>query len=203
MFGSFILIPQLAGTPEASGYGFGLDATGAGLLLLPGALVMLLAGPLSGALGGRFGSKFPLALGSAVTAVGLLLLALDHGSQGAVLGWAILMYAGIGLAFAAMPNLIVAAVPPTRSGEAMGFNALVRSVGASLGTQVAAAVLAGSAVAGSPLPADGGYTAAFLIGAGVTLLAGLAALAIPAARRADLEPAARQRVREPVYAGRA
>ena len=30
MFGSFILIPQLAETPEASGYGFGLDATGAG-----------------------------------------------------------------------------------------------------------------------------------------------------------------------------
>ena len=30
MFGSFILIPQLAETPLASGYGFGLDATSAG-----------------------------------------------------------------------------------------------------------------------------------------------------------------------------
>ena len=63
MFGSFILIPQLAEAPEASGYGFGLDATGAGLLLLPGSLMMLVAGPLSGALGARFGSKFPLAIG--------------------------------------------------------------------------------------------------------------------------------------------
>src|SRR5918999_75999 len=68
MFGSFILIPQLAETD------FGLDATGAGLLLLPGSLVMLLAGPVSGALGNRYGSKLPLALGGAVAAAGLLML---------------------------------------------------------------------------------------------------------------------------------
>ena len=36
MFGSFLLIPQLAELPESTGYGFGLDATGAGLLMLPG-----------------------------------------------------------------------------------------------------------------------------------------------------------------------
>ena len=48
MFGSFILIPQLAESPESTGYGFGLDATGAGLLMLPGALVMLVAGPFVG-----------------------------------------------------------------------------------------------------------------------------------------------------------
>ena len=35
MFGSFLLIPQLAEAPESTGYGFGLDATGAGLLMLP------------------------------------------------------------------------------------------------------------------------------------------------------------------------
>jgi len=186
MFGSFILIPQLAQTE------FGLDATGAGLLLLPGSLVMLFAGPVSGALGTRFGSKLPLALGGAVAAAGLLMLGLDHGSQGAVLGWAILMSTGIGLAFSAMPNLIVAAVPPTQTGEAIGFNALVRSVGASLGTQVSAALLASSA---------DGYTAAFLLGAGVALLAGLVALAIPTARRPDLEPA-QPRLAEPAYASR-
>jgi EmrB/QacA subfamily drug resistance transporter len=187
MFGSFVIIPQLAELQ------FGLDATGAGLLLLPGSLVMLLAGPVSGALGERFGSKLPLALGGFVAAFGLLMLGLDHGSQGAVLGWAILMSTGIGLAFSAMPNLIVAAVPMTQTGEAIGFNALVRSVGASLGTQVSAALIAGS---------GDGFTAAFLVGAGVALLAGLVALAIPAARRADLEPV-QAGLGEPAYASRA
>ena len=154
MFGSFLLIPQLAELPESTGFGFGLDATGAGLLLLPGALMMLFTGPISGALGTRFGSKLPLAIGAAITSAGLLGLGLDHGSQLAVVGWSFLMSTGIGLSFAAMANLIVEAVPPAQTGEATGFNALTRSVGASIGSQVSAAILAGSAVAGSPLPTD-------------------------------------------------
>src|SRR4029453_1601329 len=81
MFGSFILIPQLAEAPTSTGYGFGLDATGAGLLMVPGALVMLVAGPLSGVLGTRFGSRLPLALGAVITSAGLLLMALVHGTQ--------------------------------------------------------------------------------------------------------------------------
>ncbi|MEA2142291.1 MAG: hypothetical protein QOI64_721, partial [Solirubrobacteraceae bacterium] len=48
MFGSFILIPQLTEAPTATGYGFGASATHAGLLMLPGALVMLVVGPISG-----------------------------------------------------------------------------------------------------------------------------------------------------------
>ena len=50
MFGAFVLIPQIADTPKISGYGFGLGATGAALLLVPGSLIMLAFGPLSGKL---------------------------------------------------------------------------------------------------------------------------------------------------------
>ena len=53
MFGSFILIPTLAQAPTSTGYGFGVDATRAGLLLVPGALMMLGFGPLSGIIGSR------------------------------------------------------------------------------------------------------------------------------------------------------
>jgi hypothetical protein len=135
--------------------------------------------------------------------VGLGGLSVEHGSEGVVLAWAIVIFAGVGLAFSAMPNLIVQAVPPTQTGEAIGFNALVRSVGASLGTQISAAVLAGSAAAGSALPTDGGYGSAFLISGGVALLAGVVALAIPAVRRPGPggEPAVAPPARQPVYAG--
>jgi EmrB/QacA subfamily drug resistance transporter len=179
MFGSFLLIPQLAEAPESTGYGFGLNATGAGLLLLPGSLVMLFAGPLSGALGSRFGSKLPLALGAAVTSIGLIGLGLDHGTGMAVLAWAFVMSGGIGLAFAAMANLVVEAVPPVQTGEATGFNALTRSVGAAIGSQVCAAILAGSAVAGSPLATNSGFTVAFLLSAGVAGIAAVIAVLIP------------------------
>src|SRR5215210_5600208 len=179
MFGSFILIPQLAEAPASTGYGFGLTATGAGLLMLPGALVMLVAGPIAGRLVRRFGGKVPLSLGAFISAAGLLLMALDHGTQGAMVAWNIVLSIGIGLAFAAMPNLIFDAVPQSETGEATGFNTLVRSVGASLGSQIAAAILTGSVVAGAVLPSGEGYTTAFLVSAGVATVAGIVALLIP------------------------
>lgn len=177
MFGSFILIPTLAEAPAATGYGFGADATHAGLLLLPGSLAMLGFGPLSGVLGGRFGNKLPLTLGGVLTAAGLGLLAATHGSQAEVIAFSVVMSAGIGLAFAAMPNLIIEAVPPHQTGQATGFNALVRSVGSSLGSQVSATILAGSAVA--RIPTDAGFTHAFAVSAVVAALAGTVALLIP------------------------
>ena len=118
--------------------------------MVPGALVMLVAGPLSGVLGTRFGSRVPLALGAITTSAGLLLMALAHGTQLEIIVWNLVMSTGIGLAFAAMPNLILEAVTPEETGQATGVNTLVRSVGASLGAQISAAVLAGSVVAGLP-----------------------------------------------------
>jgi hypothetical protein len=90
------------------------------------------------------------------------------------------MSGGIGLAFAAMPNLIIEAVPAHQTGEATGFNALVRSVGSSLGSQVSATILAGSAVAG--IPTNAGFTRAFAVSAVVAACAGAVAIVIPRAR---------------------
>jgi EmrB/QacA subfamily drug resistance transporter len=202
MFGSFILIPTLAQASTSTGYGFGVDATHAGLLLVPGCLTMLALGPLSGILGGRVGNKVPLALGGFLTALGLALLAAAHGTQGEVIAFSVLMSGGIGLAFAAMPNLIIEAVPAHQTGEATGFNALVRSVGSSLGSQVSATILAGSAVAG--IPTDAGFTRAFAVSAVVAACAGAVAVVIPRARipaRAPLldEVGAASPLPEPAY----
>jgi hypothetical protein len=110
-------------------------------------------------------------------------MGLDHGTQSAILLWNIVLSAGIGLGFAAMPNLIVEAVAIEKTGEATGFNALVRSVGASLGSQVTSAVLAGSAVAGSLLPTDDGFVIAFVLSAVVAAIASVTAILIPRGHR--------------------
>ena len=122
-------------------------------------------------------------------------MGLDHGTQGAMVAWNIVLSIGIGLAFAAMPNLIFDAVPQSETGEATGFNTLVRSVGASLGSQIAAAILTGSVVAGAVLPSDAGYTTAFLVSAAIAVVAGLVSLAIP--RVGDPEPVAARPARAP------
>lgn len=186
MFGVFLLVPQLTETPKASGYGFGGDATLSGLLMLPGSLTMMLFGPLSGRLASRFGGKTPLVLGGLITAVGMLLLAVAHGSPGSVLGLTMVVFAGVGLAFAAMPNLIVDSVPASKTGEATGVNALVRSVGSSLGAQLIASILAGSVTRSVGLPTERAFQFSFLLGAAGALLATMVALAIPSTRGEQL-----------------
>jgi EmrB/QacA subfamily drug resistance transporter len=181
MFGSFILIPQLADSPTSTGYGFGSSATGGGLLLVPGSLLMLVLGPFSGIVGSKLGNKVPLAIGGFLTAAGLALLSVAHETRLEVIAFSTVMCAGIGFAYAAMPNLIIEAVPPRQTGEATGFNALIRSVGGSLGSQIAATLLASSAVAG--VATDSGYSDAFAISAGVGICAGVVALLIPRAKR--------------------
>jgi EmrB/QacA subfamily drug resistance transporter len=204
MFGSFILIPQLAESATSTGYGFGLSATGAGLLMLPAALAMLFVGPLSGILGARMGNKVPLALGGLITGVGLILMGLMHQSQIEILLFNTLSSVGIGLAYAAMPNLIVDAVPPHQTGQATGFNAVVRSIGSSLGAQVTAAVLAGSVLTSTGLPSDSGYTAAFVISGVIALVAAAAAVVIPRTSHGHLpiaaEMGAAAPLPEPAYA---
>jgi hypothetical protein len=74
-----------------------------------------------------------------------------------------------------MANLVVQAAPESRTGEAAGVNATVRTIGGAIGAQIVASVLAASATGatGGAGPTAGGFTTAFLLCAGV-MLAGLA-----------------------------
>jgi EmrB/QacA subfamily drug resistance transporter len=204
MFGSYILIPQLAEAAKSTGYGFGLSATAAGVLMLPSALAMLFVGPISGVLGARLGNKVPLTLGGLTTGGGMVLMGFMHGSVVEILVFNTITSIGVGLAYAAMPNLIVDAVPRHQTGQATGFNAVVRSVGSSLGSQVTAAILAGSVLGSTGLPSDSGYTVAFVISGVVALVAAVAAVTIPRTSHGHLpvgsEIGAAAPLGEPAYA---
>jgi EmrB/QacA subfamily drug resistance transporter len=177
MFGAYVLIPQLLQASESTGYGFGYGATTSGLVMVPGAIAMLVLAPVSARLGRRFGGHVPLALGASLSALGLLLLGELHGSVLLVMLGFLINGSGIALAFAAMPNLIVGAVPAERTGEATGMNAVTRLIGSSLGTQITGAVLAGSVAGG--VPTDHAFTTAFVVSAIGGLLAALLAAALP------------------------
>jgi MFS family permease len=179
MFGSFVLIPQLVQTPSSAGYGFGATATASGLFLLPSALVMLLAGPASGALGTRYGSKLPLALGCLFAAAGYFWLGLEHGAPIDIYLGSTLLGLGIGLAFAAMANLVVEAVPQEQTGVASGINAIMRSIGGAIGAQVAAAIVTAHTIRGG-FPAENGYVGAFVMSGVAAVAALIIAGAIPA-----------------------
>ncbi len=178
MFGSFILIPQFVQMPPAAGFGFGATVTEAGLFMLPSAGIMLVAGPLAGWLGGRFGSKLPLVIGTAIAAASFVFLTLFHDERWSIYAASAALGLGIGFSFAAMANLIVEAVDQTKTGVATGINTIMRTIGGSLGGQIAASVVAAH-VAATGLPEEAGFTTAFAISAVGVALAFVAALAIP------------------------
>jgi EmrB/QacA subfamily drug resistance transporter len=182
LFGTFVLIPQLAELPTGGDVGLGLNATQAGLLMAPGGLMMLVAAPIVGRVSERFGSKLPLAVGSVLAAAGLAGMALAHDSAVLIIVWGAILNTGVGCAFAALPNLVIAAVEPHETGEATGVNTIARNVGAALGGQVAASIVASHVLAGG-MPANRGFELAFLMSAGVALLAGVCGLLIPTVRR--------------------
>ena len=56
---------------------------------------------------------------------------------------------GIGLAFSALGNLIVQAVPPHQTGVATGMNTVMRTLGGALGGQLSATFIADHKANGS------------------------------------------------------
>jgi len=179
MFSSFLLIPQFAQASESTGYGFGMSVTASGLVLAPAALVQLVVGPLAGRLGVQIGFRLTLALGAALSTIAFLVLALEHAHPWEFVIGGAFLGAGISFAFASMANLIVGAVPQGDVGIATGINTIMRTVGGAFGAAVATAILTGDTLAGTPVPAEGAYTLAFLISAGGGVLAVCAALLVP------------------------
>ncbi len=188
MFASFLLVPQLAQTPERFGYGFGATVTGAGLLMLPSTLVMLFAGPWAGRLATRYGSRTPLVIGTGIGAVAFLFYAVAHETEWEIAVGGALLGIGIGFSFASMANLVVESVPSDEVGVATGINTIMRTLGGALGAQLVASLLTGKTIAGTPIPAEAAYTDAFIVAAVAAVLAMFCALSIPHKRRSRPQP---------------
>ena len=129
--------------PEASGYGFGVGVTGAGLFLLPSDRGDARGRParrgarrargLEGAAPDRH--RVRAASASSCSAVA-------HDAAVADRRWRWRSSAsGIGISFASMANLIVEAVPQHQTGEATGMNTIMRTVGGAFGAQIAATII--------------------------------------------------------------
>jgi EmrB/QacA subfamily drug resistance transporter len=181
MYSSFILLPQYVETPKRIGYGFAASVTQAGLFLVPSTLAMLVFGSQTGRLERRFGSKPPLLAGGLLAGTSFAMLAFSRGSQWEIYLASILLGSGIGLAFAAMANLIIENVGPTQTGIATGMNTVTRTVGGAFGGAVTASVLAGT-IGADGYPTDHGYTAAFGLCAAALAVGVLVGLAIPQRR---------------------
>jgi len=123
----------------------GLSPTASGLQLVPLMVGLLAASIGSGQLISRTGryKRFPI-LGTAIAAVGLLLLSGLKPDTGSLEAGAYMLVLGVGLGFV-MQVLVLAvqnAVPYSQLGVATSSATLFRSIGGSLGTAILGAIFA-------------------------------------------------------------
>ena len=162
-------VPVLAQAPPADGAGFGTSIVVAGLVLLPFSAASVVGGRLARLLADRAGHARVLPLAALVQGVAFVLFAFLRTDLWQLFAVMAVAGLGVGAAFAALPAVVVAAVPASETGSAMSLNQVLRYVGFAVGSALTATVLA-SATAPGGSPAAGGYTTIAGTGVAVCLL---------------------------------
>jgi MFS family permease len=166
----FLVVPilvEFVQVPPSEGYGFGASVFVAGLVLVPLSAGILVASRLLIRYERRFGSRSMIPLGSVVLSCSTALFAIDHGHIWVAFVASGIIGLGVGFSFGAMPGFIVRAVPHGETGSATGLYQVVRGVGMSMGSALAAAVLRAHTHPGHTFPDVGGFRVALLIAAGL------------------------------------
>ncbi|MWB98487.1 MFS transporter [Agromyces sp. MMS17-SY077] len=180
LFSSSIAFPQLLELPEAAG-GLGFDLLTASLLLMPSGLAMLVMSPIAGRIERAVGPKPLLVAGASVIAAAYLACVFlpMHGWTIAIVNTVIGL--GIGLGYAAMPALIMGAVPRSETGAANGLNTLMRSFGTTVAAALVGAILAGAT--GGDLA--GSFRIVFVLGLAAAAICAVIGAFIPKPRLDD------------------
>ncbi|MYW09798.1 MFS transporter [Streptomyces sp. SID2563] len=184
MYAGMLIAPQLLQFPEATGYGLGQTMLQAGLWMAPGGIMMMVVSPFGGKLTDARGPKFTLISGVLVIAAAYGLGILLMGSAWGLMLFLMVSSSGVGLAYGAMPALIMSAVPASETAAANGFNTLMRALGTSVGAAVIGAVLAQmtTEAGGYTFTSESGFRTGLVLGCVVALIAVAISAFIPAVR---------------------
>ncbi|WP_405937117.1 MFS transporter [Streptomyces sp. NBC_00726] len=190
MYAGMLIAPQLLQFPEATGYGLGQTMLQAGLWMAPGGIMMMIVSPFGGKLTDARGPKFTLICGVLVIAAAYGLGILLMGSAWGLMLFLMVSSSGVGLAYGAMPALIMSAVPASETAAANGFNTLMRALGTSVGAAVIGAVLAQmtTEAGGYTFTSESGFRTGLIFGCGVALIAVAISAFIPAVRASATSP---------------
>ncbi|WP_084022554.1 MFS transporter [Amycolatopsis thermoflava] len=188
----FVLLAYVVQVPRSVGgdYGLGQDASGLAWFTSPGAVISMLMGFAVGFIANRRGARNPLVFAFVFGIAGCLLLAFMHSlSWQVLLGWFVFAIGG-GMLNAAVPNLVVTAVPPEHQAVSAGTVGVVGSLGAAVVVQLVFVILASSVltvVEGSPIYSSTAFTWAYAFGALICLAGLIAAIAMRHGRQAMAE----------------
>jgi MFS family permease len=180
-FATYIALPQLLVLPASTGVGLGQTLLVASLVLTPSGLVMMIMAPVAARLGRRYGPRALLFIGALMMVLSYVVALIAHTEIWHILLVSILIGFGIGLGYAAMPTLIMRAVPVAETAAANGLNSLMRTLGTVIAAAVVGAILASSSAQFSDalIPTADGFQFAFATGLVASIVAATLALLIP------------------------
>ncbi|WP_349236782.1 MFS transporter [Devosia sp. MC1541] len=174
LFSSSIAFPQLLQFPAALG-GMGIDLLSASLMLMPAGLAMLAMSPISGRIARSVGARPLLVAGASVIAVAYLFCVLVPLQAIYIPIVNVVIGIGIGLGYAAMPALIMDAVPRSETAAANGLNTLMRSFGTTVAAALVGSILASTASADH----SAGFHSVFVMGLVAAVVCAVLAMLIP------------------------
>jgi MFS family permease len=125
---------------------------------------------------------------------GAVVVALGYGTGAVLMAeiWQLVLVsalvgAGIGLAYGAMPALIMSAVPVSETAAANSLNTLMRAIGTSISSAVAGVILAHLTMSfgQTNVPSQDGFRLIMWLGSGAALTALAIAAFIPGRRRTE------------------
>lgn len=186
----YLLMTVVTQFVQLPGVGFGESIFIAGLSLVPLSALSALSTRTVPWVEDRIGTRPIIPLGALAITASSLLFAFAVTSLWQLFLVTGLLGIGFGYTFAAMPALIVGAVPRSETGSAMGFYQVTRFVGFSVGSGVAVTLL--RAFSGGAGLTSGAYHATAAVAAGLGILAALIAWLLPA-RQVDHELDERKR----------
>lgn len=181
LYAQLLIFPQILQLPVETGHGLGQSMVAMGLWSAPGGLAMMAVSPVSGRLIGTRGPKTTLILGALVVAVGYASGLFLMGSTWGVMTVGIVVSGGVGLAYGAMPALIMASVPTSEMGSANSVNTLMRSIGTTTSAAVLGVLLTQMSMdfEGLFVPTETGFRVGLVFGCAATLVAAAVAATIP------------------------
>ncbi|MGX7681668.1 MFS transporter [Jatrophihabitans sp. DSM 45814] len=176
------MIIRYVQTPTAVTYGIGASVVVAGLVLLPMSAFSFSSSKLVTYLSKWIRPERVLPLGVLALGASLLMFATARGSL-----WEIFVIMGIGgigvgCSFAVMPRMIVSAIPAEETSSALASNQVLRTIGYSIGSALAATILTAHTAAASEFPSDKGYTVGAFVAIALCLIAAVLSWVLPSPR---------------------
>ncbi|HEY8913075.1 MFS transporter [Lacisediminihabitans sp.] len=164
-------LPVLLEAPTTTGVGLGQTLLVSSLCLMPLGLIMFFLSPVAARLSNARGPRTSLILGGAIITAAFALAVWLHGAIWHVILISTIVGVGVGFAYAAMPTLIMRAVPPNETAAANGLNSVMRTLGSTVAATLVGVILSSHLVVsgGIGIPTTQAFQLVFGMGAAVAL----------------------------------